>query len=128
MKDYIVLDNFQYKTVFGNWKPLINKPSRVKYLWNGETDVTYGPGLPYEWSGLVRAPVTATGAFGDIDDLRETIIKKEEVDFEDHYEDKYTVHVIGEITEDSFTPGWDSATNVFHVPVRIVRVSEETSP
>jgi hypothetical protein len=127
MKNYIILDTKQYMTVFGEWQPLINKPSSVRYLWNGNTDVTYGPGLPQEWRGMVRVPVTASGSWGSISNMRTTLMKKQSVSFTDHYEETYSVHIIGEITEDSFTPGWDNATNVFHIPVRLVKVEEDSA-
>jgi len=123
MLNYIVLDGYRYKTMFESWTPKTRKPATERYTLAGSLDMTYGPAAPYEWEGKILAPVTPDGgSYGDIDDLRATLIKRTVLSFTDHHGAAYEVHALGPFTEESRSPMWDAASNEFRVDVRLVKV------
>jgi hypothetical protein len=124
MNNYIILDGYKYKTPFGAWKVRQRKPHSEKYTAGGNIDVTYGPATPYEWEGKILGPVTPEDAsWGDIDDLRATVAKRQALPFTSHHGVSYTVHLFGPFTEESMSPVEDAPTNEFRVDCRIVKQS-----
>ncbi len=121
MNNYIVLDSYRYLTKT-TWVPLTAKPASVRYNLSGTTDVTYGPAVPVEWAGQVIAPVTRAGAqWGTIDDLRVTLAKRQALDFYDHYDAYYSVHVLGQFIEESLMTMWDDVLNEFWIPIQLIK-------
>ncbi len=123
-QDYVTLNGKRYVTPFRQWFPVRKKPNRLKYTLGGTPDVTYGPALPVEWRGKLKVPVSDTDSdMGDITDFRTAVALKTAMPFVDHYGDAYTVHLIGEFTEDTWLPVVWSALNTFYIPVRLVKVT-----
>lgn len=120
MNNYIVVDGYQYKTMHGEWGPIVFRPASVRRLLMGGIDVTYGPDVYKEHDGILMVPSKAVAPWGDIDNLRATFEKRESVTFVDHQDNEYTVHLVGESLEVSMTPDWDSQYNIFYVRVRLV--------
>ena len=121
MNNYITLDTLRYAAVYPDFGPIRSKAATERITLSGASDVTYGPGTTVEYSGTIKAPVTPrTGAWGDIDDLRATLEKREALPFIDPYGVAYTVYVMGPHGEDSISPVWDGASNEFKINVRIV--------
>lgn len=123
MNNYITLDGKKYYTPFGGWSPaMINKPSTVELTSDGSIDVTYGPASFYSWEGEIEGPVTSPGTgWGTVSDLKTTIAKRQTVKFYDHYGvTEYDVHIIGPFSERSYSPKWDSASNIMIITVSLV--------
>jgi len=122
MNNYILLDGYRYKTIFGSWKTKTSKPATERYTLDGSLDVTYGPASPYEWDGKIIGPVVSDGgSWGTIEQLRVTLAKREALAYQDHYGNAYTVHALGPFEEESRSPMWDAQTNEFLVGVRLVK-------
>lgn len=121
MNNYITFDTLKYKAPHLKYAPLRNKPATERITLSGASDVTYGPSTILEWMGEILAPVTPedTG-WGDIDDLRVSLAKREPLALIDHYNVASTVYALGPHGEISFAPVWDAASNEFHVSVRFV--------
>lgn len=124
MNAYIELDGLKYATPHKDWAPIMDKPSTVRYTLGGDPDITYGPAVPQAWQGSIRVPVTVTDStWGMYADLKASLAKLENLAFTDHYGDSYYVAALGPFAERSMSPKWDSPTNVFHIQVRLVRMS-----
>ncbi len=121
MNNYITFDTLKYKAPHLAYAPMRNKPATERLTLSGASDVTYGPGVILEWVGQLLAPVTPedTG-WGDIDDLRASLEKREALALIDHYNVASTVYALGPHDETSFTPVWDAASNEFRVTLRFV--------
>ncbi len=120
MNDYIVLDGLKYRTTHKQWQPQIDRSVVIKKLLSGARNVTFGPVMKPIWAGAVRAPVTPEAGFGSIEDLRTTYYKLAAVAFEDHYGTAYTVVLDRRVNENSFSPKWDAASNMFEVNLTVV--------
>lgn len=122
MNNYITLDGKRYAAPYKEFGPLMNKPSTERVTLSGRSDVTYGPATLQEWIGILHAPVTPrAGEWGDIDDLRATLAKRYSVSYTDHYGTTMTAYILGPHPEQSMSPMWDGARNVFKVTVKIQR-------
>jgi hypothetical protein len=122
MNNYITLGARQYYIPHGKWEPILRKPSNVRYTVNGSVDVTYGPGVYYEWVGEIEAPTSASAPWGDISTLRATLAQTSGINFVDHYGGAAaTVHAVGEMSEVSDSPKWDGQSNKIRIKVRLVR-------
>lgn len=121
MNNYITFDTLKYKAPHLAYAPIRNKPATERLTLSGASDVTYGPGIVLAWIGDILAPVTPedTG-WGDIDDLRNSLDKREPLALIDHYNVAAIVYVMGPHTETSFVPVWDAASNEFRVSIRFV--------
>jgi hypothetical protein len=121
MNTYILLDGLKYTAPHKAFAPVRSKPSTERITLSGRSDVTYGPASSLEWTGSITAPVTPrdTG-WGDIDDLRYTLEKRQGLAFTDHYGNTGIVYAVGSHGETSFTPVWDAASNTFRVAVRLI--------
>jgi hypothetical protein len=126
INNYITLGGCKYKTSAATWMPKFDRPVQVRRLWNGNRDVTFGPGGMSSWTGDIIAPVTAAGDYGDIEDLRALYSEDTTQAFTDHYGVSYNVALIGSIGERSKLRMWDAASNEFLVPVILVMVSVVT--
>lgn len=121
MNDYIILDSKYYTAPFGEFHPERTKPARIRTTLSGSVDVTYGPAVVQAWEGNIWAPVSASGSYGTIGDLRTTIAKMQSVSYTDHYGNSHTVHIIGPFRERALTPVWDSIYNKWRVSIRLVK-------
>jgi len=123
MNNYINLDGKRYLTPHKRFNAMPAKLSTVRKTLAGATDVTFGPAIFTEWQGVIEAPITPiSGSYGTIADLRTSLAKTVSVGLTDHYATSYTVYIVGgPYTEESFTSMWDGASNVFYVPVRLVK-------
>ena len=122
MNDYIILDTHWYTAPFPEFSvdgP--TKPGKLRKTLAGDTDVTYGPAVTDAWAGNIWAPVSASGDYGTIVDLRATIAKLESVGFTDHYNVAHTVHILGPFRQTSLTPVWDSNLNRWKVTLKLVK-------
>lgn len=121
MNNYIILDGLQYMAPHGDFGQVRSKPSTERVTLSGRTDVTYGPAALVEWTGSLIAPVTPpdTG-WGDIDDLRYTLEKRQGLAFTDHYGVSGVVYAVGPHGEISFAPVWDAASNEFYISVKLL--------
>ena len=121
MNNYVTFDTLKYRAPHLAFAPIRGKPATERITLSGASDVTYGPGVTLEWTGQIIAPVTPddTG-WGDIDDLRYSLEKREALPFIDHYNVASTVYALGPHGETSFTPMWDGASNEFRVTIRFV--------
>ncbi len=123
MNDYIVLDGFKYRTTHKQWMPMIDRPVLIKKLLSGARNVTFGPAMKPIWQGAVRAvAANPEPGFGTIDDLRATYNKLVSVAFSDHYGSAYTVALDRRVNENSFSPQWDAASNLFEVNLTVVAI------
>jgi len=125
MNDYVILDGYRYAAPFMQFEPRRRKPARVRYTLGGTLDVTYGPAVPLLWQGKLKVPVQPTDSdvYGDIDQFRITAVTKTALAYTDHLGDVYSVHLLGEFHELPKLPVIDSTTNVYYIPVTIVRAS-----
>ena len=121
MNNYITFDTLKYMAPHLAYAPIRNKPATERLTLSGASDVTYGPGVTLEWVGEIIAPVTPedTG-WGDVDDLRYSLEKREPLALIDHYNVASVVYALGPHGEVSFVPMWDAASNEFRVTVRFV--------
>lgn len=123
MNNYITLNSKQYLCPAKEWKRVFSKPSTIRKTLAGSTDVTYGAAAFEEWRGQIEAPYYAASPWGTISDLETVIQLLTSCSFTDHYGNTSTVHVVGpEFTETSLMAMWDSASNKFYIPVRLVKV------
>lgn len=123
MNDYVTLDGLRYATVAEVWEPVMEKPHTERYTLLGQLDLTYGPAIPRAWEGEIIAPVTPRAEnWGDIDDLAQTLAKKEAVSFTDHDGNQGMVHCLGSHRRRSLLNRWDDPQNQFYVEVRLVLV------
>ena len=121
MNNYITLDGLKYMAPHGDFGQMRGKPSTERVTLSGRTDVTYGPATLVEWSGSLIAPVTPpdTG-WGDVDDLRYTLGKRQSLAFTNHYGVAGVVYAVGPHGEISFAPVWDAASNEFYITVKLL--------
>lgn len=123
MNDYITLNGKRYKTPSTNWAPVYNKPSTVRYTLLGAADATYGPAMGYEWQGEIEVPYSATAPWGSLSDFQATLALMTSCSFIDHLGTSYTVHVVGpQFRQRSLMSMWDSNSNKFYIPVRLIKV------
>ena len=124
MNAYITLDSYKYPTLGIDWETHLIRPSSADMMLNGETAVTFGPAAVREWTGSIKAEVTArdTG-WGTITTLRATMAKLSTLSFTDHYAVSYTVHLDIRGPDVSVSPMWDAATNEFSVKVSLRQVT-----
>lgn len=121
MNNYITFDTLKYMAPHLAYAPIRNKPATERLTLSGASDVTYGPGVVLEWVGEIIAPVTPEGTgWGDVDDLRYSLEKREPLALIDHYNVASVVYALGPHGEVSFVPMWDAASNEFRVSVRFV--------
>lgn len=121
MNNYIVLDGLKYMAPHKDFGPMRAKPSTERVTLSGRSDVTYGPAALLEWTGSLIAQVTPVDTgWGDIDDLRYTLEKRQGLAFTDHYGETGVVYAIGPHGETSFTPVWDAVSNEFRVTLRLL--------
>jgi len=121
MNNYVSFDTLKYIAPHLAYAPMRNKPATERITLSGASDVTYGPGVILEWIGQLIAPVTPNDTgWGDIDDLRDSLEKREPLALIDHYGVASTVYAFGPHGETSFTPMWDAESNEFRVTVRFV--------
>ena len=121
MNEYITFDGKRYAAPHPDFGPVRNKPATHRITLSGASDITYGPGTILEWSGQIIAPVTPrTGDWGDIDDLRASLFKREGLALTDHYGGAHIVYAEGPHNEQSISPQWDGASNQFRVSVRFI--------
>lgn len=120
MNNYITLDAYKYMTKL-DWVRVPVKPATARSLLSGSIDVSYGPGVFHEYRGTIIGPVTSLGeGWGTISTLRTSLDKLEGLSFTDHESNSGTAHIFGEMPNQSLTPMWDSNSNEFYVPVRVV--------
>jgi hypothetical protein len=120
MNAYVTFDTLKYSAPHGRFSPARSKPSTARITLSGASDVSYGPGTTREWVGVLTAPAKADTGWGSIDDLRDTLDKRQALAFIDHYGTAVTVYAIGVHNEMSFTPMWDGDSNTWTVSVRLV--------
>ena len=123
MNNYIILDGYWYTAPFPEFNPEgPTKPARLRKTLAGATDVTYGPAVTEAWQGSIWAPVSASGSYGTIANLRTTIAKMQAVTYTDHYGvNQGTVHILGPFRQRPQTPVWDSSLNKWKVTLRLVK-------
>lgn len=120
MNNYIVLNGKKYKTLAADWTPVPIKPATSRYLLSGAVDVSYGPGVYREYRGVLLVPQAPAEGWGGRADLEAAFEQRRGLDFTDHEENVRVVHLFGELPRQSISPRWDSPSNEFRVPVRLV--------
>jgi hypothetical protein len=124
MNDYVTLDGYKYRTVFGQWTPVFNKPTTVRYPADGTLDVNYGETTYREWAGLFSAPITSEGVgWGTYTTLKASILKNENLSYIDH--EDATVHsvaILGGFEVKSRTPDLYGASNKLYMMMRLLKV------
>ncbi len=123
-KNYIELDGRRYMTSAQSWAPEASTPANIRLLINGNLDATYGQGSLKVWSGDImvdNSPPNDGGspAWGTVDELRASLVKRTGLAFKDHYGTAYTVHVTG-YKEASLSPKWDGANNTMYFSVSLI--------
>lgn len=121
MNNYITLDGKKYATQANDWTPMYDKPATARYNLNGGVEVTYGPGVLSSWEGTIRVYQSPPSGYGSLTDFITTYNKLTSVSMTDHGGTTHTVHLIGAIKQKSLTPMWDSNSNVYFIPVKIVK-------
>lgn len=124
MNEYITLDGYKYPTLALDWESHPVRPASADLMLNGETAVTFGPAASRQWTGSIKAEVTArdTG-WGTITTLRASLVKLTTLSFTDHYGNSYTILCDIRGPEVSLSPIWDATENEFSVKVSMKEVS-----
>jgi hypothetical protein len=121
MNNYVTLDGKRYIAPHGGFFPMRNKPATERITLSGASDITFGSGTMLEWIGMLIAPVTPIDSnWGDIDDLRATLEKRQGLGFTDFYGVATTVYAMDKHAEESISPMWDAATNEIRFTVRLI--------
>ena len=119
MNNYITLDSKQYMTNGKTWHMEDFVPSTERILLSGAHDVTFATATVRVWTGQIEAPVSATGSWGTIADLRTSLRKRQLLSFTDHYGSSFNVKASGPFKEDSKSVKWDGASNSIFVSVKL---------
>lgn len=124
MNNYIVLDSFRYMTQAASWEDPPVNPRTFRTTLSGNPDGTYGPTAVRIWMGEIIVKVTPDGVeWGDVDDIKATLDKQQNLTLVDHYGASFTVMVkVG--GKRSLSPKWDSPSNEIYYEVEIMGISD----
>jgi hypothetical protein len=124
MRNYIILDGKKYKCPWKAWQPEPVVPSSARLILDGSGHVVFGPTDLKIWTGELEAPVTPEDAtWGDPDDLRTSLRKRNTLSFTDHFDVTYTVKAQGPFKERSLSPVWDGESNVIFISMSLMSVT-----
>lgn len=125
---YITLDGYQYKTLAKQWRPVTARPASPRLTLLGNMEATFGVGALMRWEGQISvphgesAPLPPNGTQeGNIFTLRETIKKRQALQFTDHNGITYAEAVLtGPFDEQALVNVWNSTANKYFVRVQII--------
>jgi hypothetical protein len=121
MNPYMSLNGKKYATLGRSWQETYNKPGTARVTLLGRTDVTYGPAVITGWDGEIKVPVQAATGWGIITDFMTAVQTRAAMTFIDHYSNTYSVHLMGTFQRKSLMNMWDSNSNSFIIPVKLVK-------
>jgi hypothetical protein len=123
MNNYITLDGYKYTTTHRKWGPSPIKSGEARLTLTGALDLTFGPGVMYEFKGESRADVTPRGAgWGTPTNLEASLAKNQSLQLTDHFGNTFTVAHFDGYQPDSLSPMWDGTSNTMVYALRLIGV------